>query len=1778
MTPEEQQQQAEKEKVKKPSYKWPIALGALGAGTALAGGLLISPRMRAAAKTFIGADNKINTNLQSDPVKDLNTYVTGGSDMASGKIMGVLPVPSFMKGVRLSQFTPEQWRYWNPDTASHYTDFANGPASGYFRFLQEHVDSEKDYHTGRSLIPSLFNPTWWAKHKIEGLPGGDKHLADGATDTLLQNIQGMKGKYDPTVVAQQLQNKFKELAGVDDISKIPIDQQRQLFPRFDDYVKKVDPNLWKQKYLTDFTQGASRIPSSLNSYVDLVKPVMAAQNALVGGGAAIAGTAGAWALIKAHRAKKEEEKRKQQMLKGAGIASLIPNAIGAVRGSAHNVIDSILRKEKLINGGKGLIWPRLENPLIPAFLKRDFLNRELPRVNILNQHMDDAIKGKWDMADRLSKHLLSSIPKRKDFKGPGSFDDMIESVYKQDQSIQDEAGLVSRAIDDARSMRVWNHPARSANTRKIYSDLAQKQKPYLIGGAIAAPVATAGGIATYLNSQKEAATIETPSELSRGWSDTGGRLLSALSLGLPIISPHHLVTSAHQEKKHIHKVMKQIEAGAPKGSLKDTIVRAGGGAPIKDLIRAWTRENSTVGDKALGTLAFPGSVVGNINRADHLNGPANTVTVHGASPSILSHEMGHAIDFNTVGGSDANALRSLYGLAYSVPFANLWHEGRANQTSGDAIQESPKMTQKEKDIFESERVQTLPSAYSTYLTGNIARVFPPAALGMLPVAAGTKLVTMLVGEKMRQKAEEGDKKKDDSVKTAEEAAGLKTAGSDSISTISEGLTLEDLIARAKLVDSRGRALHYGRPEPEGRDHDYIIATDDKKETSSILESLKQLSAQEGWSGKDRANGFTAHGQDKDISVYPTKKIDDIHKAWELQEGGMSKDDAWSIIDKTASLSKNFKLVFYKNRSTPQVVKGDEEGKEKTGYGEVTGKRDATPKEVATIMKGRWLRKDEQDNDPKSKDYKKTKMRPHLIKQKDAGVDDPYNTLTKAVDVNKGYDQSPQSTPSPIDQASNVASQSSTAANRVETATKILPAIKSVVTPAANVVGDIALPISEASNDVSLFSKSLPFLSTASKAVSRVAAPLAIANAGLETASLVNNPQKAMDDTHKELEGKSILGKAYSGFSNPIKTNYTAAVDTGKMINAMGDESKANDNLAKTTAELSKTREGRIGLARATPLPSITTGQQGVQKSRNTPHIGFRDFNSEHGISDLPRHSALPGGSKVAMDKEAVSVLPLIKSLPSILARGAKGVVRDSGAWGGKKVLQGIDALVERSKSDPAVQDTLKNVFSYRFFDPKNVNYNTAGGALLGGVPSSVAGAISGIPDALRSTDSVEQDRSWKDRLMSIPSEGLSGLTRDKDIVQKDRSIGDRLSSVATRGAAGFVAGGAGGAAIGRYGMKPIQKGIGRVATNLFDPHIYDVKPHIQHLRDIGPRKAISSVIRDLPSYEIESAARGRDTLWRRFFNMKEREGSKGFLSKLRNAGPDNLEQWKFNARDPDARAELKTIVDARKKQLFADDWKLKDKKRNLILSHPNQTTTTAAGMDNTMGNFSVKPDGSYADTWDFAHNSNSEIGSREGIARGVLSMLGTPAQITGKTLSNEAALKLAPAPFSRLPEYYKSHLLRSLSHGANLPEGEVSQYLSKLSPKDTHPLLSDMASTLHNKGTKPYLSTIAKKENVTPQEMRVLLGGKPSAALTQTEKAPASIISDDNLKRYFGKHIPEGKPQEISSALSNLKPADKNKLISEIRALKGTKDAGAALKILGNKFQLSPEDMKVILG
>lgn len=116
--------------------------------------------------------------------------------------------------------------------------------------------------------------------------------------------------------------------------------------------------------------------------------------------------------------------------------------------------------------------------------------------------------------------------------------------------------------------------------------------------------------------------------------------------------------------------------------------------------------------------------------------------------------------------------------------------------------------------------------------------------------------------------------------------------------------VDQFLPHSQLMGSRGRAMKYGRPQPEGRDYDYVAFTDDQQKQRELMRLLRNL-APSGYRLIDRPGGFlTASSNNMDLSVYPTAKQTDIYKAWELQENGLSKDEAWAQIDaeknKTAS--------------------------------------------------------------------------------------------------------------------------------------------------------------------------------------------------------------------------------------------------------------------------------------------------------------------------------------------------------------------------------------------------------------------------------------------------------------------------------------------------------------------------------------------------------------------------------------------------------------------------------------------------------------------------------------------------------------------------------------------------------------------------------------------------------------------------------------------------------------------------------------------------------------
>jgi hypothetical protein len=116
----------------------------------------------------------------------------------------------------------------------------------------------------------------------------------------------------------------------------------------------------------------------------------------------------------------------------------------------------------------------------------------------------------------------------------------------------------------------------------------------------------------------------------------------------------------------------------------------------------------------LGWLQYallPGRIFG----GDHYNPYSNTINLYSDIPAIAAHEGGHAKDFAD------RKWKGFYGIAYAVPFVNLYHEALA---SNDAI---GYLEAYESVALQEEGYRIMHPAYGTYVGGNVGLLFPDQA-------------------------------------------------------------------------------------------------------------------------------------------------------------------------------------------------------------------------------------------------------------------------------------------------------------------------------------------------------------------------------------------------------------------------------------------------------------------------------------------------------------------------------------------------------------------------------------------------------------------------------------------------------------------------------------------------------------------------------------------------------------------------------------------------------------------------------------------------------------------------------------------------------------------------------------------------------------------------------------------------------------------------------------------------------------------------------------------
>jgi hypothetical protein len=206
-----------------------------------------------------------------------------------------------------------------------------------------------------------------------------------------------------------------------------------------------------------------------------------------------------------------------------------------------------------------------------------------------------------------------------------------------------------------------------------------------------------------------------------------------------------------------HKqIAEDIEAGSG-DALSNTVIRLGGGDMIDDML--WKKERG--GEKLpwykqLGgrvahnprtgpfskLVGYPASFINSLSapiaRSDHYMPVTDAASIFMDEPAVTSHEVGHAVDFNTLGDENEETgeweakgkipksflgrqgkgtLRDLYMGSRAIPGMPLWQEAQANIKSRKALVKSLKDNpERLREIIER-RTEVLPAGYGSYAGG-----------------------------------------------------------------------------------------------------------------------------------------------------------------------------------------------------------------------------------------------------------------------------------------------------------------------------------------------------------------------------------------------------------------------------------------------------------------------------------------------------------------------------------------------------------------------------------------------------------------------------------------------------------------------------------------------------------------------------------------------------------------------------------------------------------------------------------------------------------------------------------------------------------------------------------------------------------------------------------------------------------------------------------------------------------------------------------------------------
>ncbi|MCA1807722.1 MAG: hypothetical protein LC687_07735 [Actinobacteria bacterium] len=201
----------------------------------------------------------------------------------------------------------------------------------------------------------------------------------------------------------------------------------------------------------------------------------------------------------------------------------------------------------------------------------------------------------------------------------------------------------------------------------------------------------------------------------------------------------------------------------------------------------------------------------------------------------------------------------------------------------------------------------------------------------------------------------------------------------------------------------GGFILYRLPELLNSNGNRIFVTEGEKDVNILFRNGITATTNPAGAGKWK-DEYSSYLKDKEVIILPDNdivghrhasqvarsvlpyakqvKIVDLpglgHKedVYDWLDRGNTVKDLNNLVSSTPKVSTNtWDLVFYENRSTPQVVKLGELAQPKEGYGEPTHRRATNQWESSQLEKGKWLRVDENGNRPKHPNYKVSTYRP-----------------------------------------------------------------------------------------------------------------------------------------------------------------------------------------------------------------------------------------------------------------------------------------------------------------------------------------------------------------------------------------------------------------------------------------------------------------------------------------------------------------------------------------------------------------------------------------------------------------------------------------------------------------------------------------------------------------------------------------------------------------------------------------------------------------------------------